>query len=149
MKHESDGDTNYGWCTCDNPKKIDTRTGRIGNKRTSSDHSDYSIIKISQNTEKGPGDSGRIAASQNPVRNRQITLMRKNLKGVNNNNLEFKKRVNQFWISQKEKLINYWISPFFDVTGHVKPTLLLWAGLNTASLFKRFDIRYSNQIQII
>ena len=31
-------------------------TGRLGNKRTRVNHPDYSIIKISQNSEKVPGD---------------------------------------------------------------------------------------------
>ena len=35
-----------------------TDTGGYGNKRTSGDHSDYSITKIGQNTENSPGDSG-------------------------------------------------------------------------------------------
>ena len=38
------------------PKGLIKRTGRLGNKRTSGDHPDDSIIKIGQNTEKIPGD---------------------------------------------------------------------------------------------
>ena len=45
-KHEGDDDTNCGWYTWDNPKRIGKETGRLGNKRASRDHPDYSIIKI-------------------------------------------------------------------------------------------------------
>ena len=53
MEHESNCDTNYYWCTWNNPSKISKETG---NKRTSGDHPDYKIIKISQNTKKRAGD---------------------------------------------------------------------------------------------
>ena len=49
--------------------------GRHRNQWTSSDHPDYSIIKIRQNTEKSPGDLRRLAVTQTPVRNRQLTLV--------------------------------------------------------------------------
>ena len=38
MEHEDDGDTNCVWCTWDNPQKIGKETGKLGNKRTSTDH---------------------------------------------------------------------------------------------------------------
>ena len=41
---------------------------RVGNKRMSRDHPNYSIVKISQNTEKSPGDLKRLAISQTPVK---------------------------------------------------------------------------------
>ena len=46
MNHEGDGDTSCGWCTWDDPKKIGKGTGRLGSKRTSRDHLDYSITMI-------------------------------------------------------------------------------------------------------
>ena len=49
----TDGDRNCGWCFWDNSQRIDKG---IGSKSTNRDHPDYSIIKIGQNTEKGPGD---------------------------------------------------------------------------------------------
>ena len=67
-------------------QKIGKGIGGLGNKRTSRDHSDYSITKICQNTEKSPGDLRRLAVSQTPVRNHLLTLVRKTLKGTNNNN---------------------------------------------------------------
>ena len=33
---------------------IDARTGGLENKRTSRDHPNYSIVEITQNTEKNP-----------------------------------------------------------------------------------------------
>ena len=38
------------------PKITGKKTGRLGNKRTSGDHSDFSIVMIGQNTEKSPAD---------------------------------------------------------------------------------------------
>ena len=43
-------------------------SGRLGNKRISRDHPDYSIIKIDQNTEKSPGDLRRLAVIHTPVK---------------------------------------------------------------------------------
>ena len=77
MKHEGDSDTNCNWCTQNHPqrigKSIGKRIGRLGNK-TNGDHLDYSIIKISQNTEKSPGDL-RFVVTQTPVENHQLTLV--------------------------------------------------------------------------
>ena len=63
--------------------------GRLGNKRASRDHSDYSLIKIVQNTKKSPGDLKRLAVSQTPVRNNQLTVVGEILEGVNNKNDKF------------------------------------------------------------
>ena len=40
-----------------------TGTGGLGNKRTSGDHSNYSIIKNGQNTEKSPGDLRKLVVT--------------------------------------------------------------------------------------
>ena len=56
-------------------KKIIKRTGRLGNKRTSRDHSNCYIIQNSQNTEKNPRDLRRLAVTQTPVKDHQLTLM--------------------------------------------------------------------------
>ena len=53
--------------TWNNPQKIGNETGRLRNQRTSIDHPDYSIITISQNTEKSPGDLKRFAVIQTSV----------------------------------------------------------------------------------
>ena len=60
-------------------KRMGTRTGGLGNKRTSGDYPNYSIIENGQNTEKSPGDLRRLAVTQTPVKNHQLTLMRKTL----------------------------------------------------------------------
>ena len=39
------------------------------------DHPDYSIIEISQNTEKSNGDLKRLAISQTPVKDHEQTLV--------------------------------------------------------------------------
>ena len=41
----------------------------------SRDHPDYSIVDNSQNTEKSPGDLRRLAVTQTPVKDHQLTLM--------------------------------------------------------------------------
>ena len=38
-------------------------------------HSNYSIIKIGQNTEKSPGNLERLADTQAPVSNHRLTLI--------------------------------------------------------------------------
>ena len=50
-----------------NPQSIGKGAGKLGNKRTSRDHPDFSIIKIGENTEKSPGDLRRLAVTQTPV----------------------------------------------------------------------------------
>ena len=81
MEHENDGDTYCNWCTCYSYQKIDKGTGVLGNKRTSGDHPDCSIIKIDQNTKKSPGDLRRLVVTQTPVED-HLTLVRKTFKGV-------------------------------------------------------------------
>ena len=49
--------------TWSDPQRIDTRTGGLGNKRTSRDHPKDSITKIGLNTEKSPRDFRRLAVS--------------------------------------------------------------------------------------
>ena len=50
-------------------------TGGFGNKRTSGDHLNYSIVEIGKNTETSPGDLRKPAVTQTPEKNHQITLM--------------------------------------------------------------------------
>ena len=54
-------------------------TGGLGNKRTFGDHSGYSIIKISQNTEKRPRDFRRNVVTQTPVEDHRLKLEGKTL----------------------------------------------------------------------
>ena len=64
------------------PQRIGKGTGRLENKRISGNHSNYSIIKINQNTEKNPGELRRLAVTQTPVENHQLMLLWKTLKEV-------------------------------------------------------------------
>ena len=63
-------------------QKIGKRAGSLGNKRTIRDHTNNTTIKIIQNTEKSPGNLKRLPVAQTSVRNRQLTLAEKILKGV-------------------------------------------------------------------
>ena len=49
--------------------------GRFGSWRTSGDLPNNSIIKNGQNTVKDPGDMRRLAVTQSPVKDHQLTLM--------------------------------------------------------------------------
>ena len=80
VEYENGGDTNCDWCTRYIHQRIGTMTGGLGNKRTSGDHPNYSIIVISQNTEKSPGDLRRLAVTQTLVRNHRLTVVWKTLK---------------------------------------------------------------------
>ena len=84
MEHEGDSDTNNNWCPGNNPQKIGKGSGRLRNQRTSRNYPDNSITKISHNTEKSPGDLRRLAVTQTPEKNHQLTLVEKLLKEQNN-----------------------------------------------------------------
>ena len=75
MVHESDGDTNCNWCAWYRQQRIGSGIGRLGNKETSGDHPNYSIIKIGQNTEKSPGDLRRLAITLPPMKDPLLTLV--------------------------------------------------------------------------
>ena len=75
MEHEGDGDTNCNWCARNNPQKLCQENGRLRNQRTSGDHPDYSIIEIGQNTEKNLRDLRRLAVTQTPEKECQLTLV--------------------------------------------------------------------------
>ena len=64
MDHEGDSDASCGWCTWNNTQMIGKGTGRLENERKSKGHSDDSIIKIDQNTEKSLGDLRQLAVTQ-------------------------------------------------------------------------------------
>ena len=85
MEHESDSDTNCNWCTWHSHKRISTGTVWLRNKNTSRDHSNYSIVEITLNTEKSPGDLRRLVVTQTTVINYELTLVWKTPKWVNNN----------------------------------------------------------------
>ena len=59
-EHERDSNSNCNWCVRYSHRRICTETGGLGNKQTSGDNPDYSIIKIGPNTEKNPGNLKRL-----------------------------------------------------------------------------------------
>ena len=75
MEHESGGGANCNWFARYTYQKTGKRTGRIGNKMTSGDYPNFSIVKIGQNTEKSPEDLRRLALTQTPAENHQVTLV--------------------------------------------------------------------------
>ena len=75
LVHEDDGDTSYSWCGWNNSQRLGKGTRRTGNQRKSKDHPDYSIVEISQNTQKSPEDLKRFAITQNPVNDYLQTLV--------------------------------------------------------------------------
>ena len=56
LEHESDVYMNSNWCSQYNHQRIFKGIGGLGNKMTSGDHPNYSIVEIGQNTEKSPED---------------------------------------------------------------------------------------------
>ena len=48
---------------------------KVGSWRPSGDHPNNSITENGQNTEKSPGDLRRLAVTQSPVKDHQLTLM--------------------------------------------------------------------------
>ena len=79
MEHEGGSYTNCDWCFWYSNERIIKETGGLGIWRTIGDHPNYSIIENGQNTEKSPGDLKRLAVTQTPVKDHQLTLIRKTL----------------------------------------------------------------------
>ena len=75
MKNEGDNYTNCNWCVWNSNHRITKGTGGLGSWRTSGDHPNYYIIENGQNTEKSPGDLRRLAVTQIPVIDHQLTLI--------------------------------------------------------------------------
>ena len=73
----SDGDTNCSWRTRYCHQRTWTRNGRLGNKGTSGDHPNYSIVEIGQNTKKHPRHLRRLAVTQTPIENSQKSKKKK------------------------------------------------------------------------
>ena len=82
MENESDGDTKCNWHASYSYQKICKGTRGLGNKRTSGDHPNYSIVEIGQNSEKCPGNYRILAVTQTSVENHQLTLVWKTHKWV-------------------------------------------------------------------
>ena len=57
------------------PKWFRNTTGGTGDQRENRDHTDHSIVKIDENTEKSPGDLRRLAVTHTSVKDHQLTLV--------------------------------------------------------------------------
>ena len=79
MENENDGDTDCNWRARYSHQKIDTETGGLGNKRTSCDHQNYSIVEIDQNSKNNQGDLRRLAVTQISDEKHRLTLVWKTL----------------------------------------------------------------------
>ena len=75
MEHNGDNSTNRDWYFWYSHQRIIKRIGGLGGWRTSGDHPDYNVIENGQNTEKSPGELRRLAVTQIPVKDHQLTLM--------------------------------------------------------------------------
>ena len=62
-EHEGNGDTNCSWCHWNGSQRLGKRTREIGNQMKNQDHSDYSIVKIGQNSVKIPEGLKRLAVT--------------------------------------------------------------------------------------
>ena len=86
MEHESDGDTNCNWRAWYSLERMGTGTGGLGKKWTSSDHPNYSILEIGQNTKKSPRDLRILTITQTSGENISLRRSEKLLNESNNNN---------------------------------------------------------------
>ena len=89
-------------------QKIGKETGELGNKRTSRDHPNYSIIKISLKTKKSPGEYEETCyhsnSSEKPSANagvknsqRRMTIIITELQSVNERKQKINKCLDLAW----------------------------------------------------
>ena len=64
MDRKSDSDTNCNWYVWYSHQILGTWSRELGNKRTSGNHLNYSIVEIDQNTKKSPGNLRGLAVIQ-------------------------------------------------------------------------------------
>ena len=78
MEHESDDSTNFDWCF---GTVIEGILKGLEDLEVADEWRPYKrqLIEEGQNTEKSPGDLGRLDVTQNPVDNYQLTLIWKTL----------------------------------------------------------------------
>ena len=75
VEYESESDSYCNWRAHYSHQGTGTWTGGLGNKRTSGDNPNYSIVEMGLNTEKSPGDLRRLSVTQTPVEIDQLTLV--------------------------------------------------------------------------
>ena len=64
MEHESDGDTNSNYCARYSHQRLGSATEEFGNKRTSGDDPNNSIVEIAKNAKKSSRDLRRLVVTQ-------------------------------------------------------------------------------------
>ena len=64
IKHKCDGGINYICDSLNDSQKLGKGGGRVRNRRRSREYPNYSIIEVSQNTERRPGNLRRFANAQ-------------------------------------------------------------------------------------
>ena len=75
VEHDSDHCANFDWCIWHNNKRIIKRLGGLGSWRTGRDYRNDNIAENGQNPETSPRDLRRLAVTQTPEKNHQLTLM--------------------------------------------------------------------------
>ena len=75
LEHESDNYTNCDWYFWYTHQRIIKEIGELENKTTWGDYPNYYIIENWETTEKSPGDLRRLAVTQSPVKDDQLTKM--------------------------------------------------------------------------
>ena len=81
MKYENDIEINCNWCSWNHPQKNWNGVKRLEIQRKNRDHPNYTIAKISQNTEECPGELRSLAVIQTLEKGHQLRLIWKNLQG--------------------------------------------------------------------
>ena len=81
-------DTNQSWQVWNGPQRHGKGARRAEKFRSNWEYLDNSIHDIGHNTEKSPGDLRRLAVTQTPMKDHQLTLMWKTLKKYHMNKTE-------------------------------------------------------------
>ena len=63
VEYESDGDANGSRSTWNGPQRLEKETDGFWNQRKNQYHSEHYIIKVGYNTQRSPGNLGRLAVT--------------------------------------------------------------------------------------
>ena len=74
-EYEGDGYINCKWGVKNGPQRLGKKNEGIEDLRKNVVHPDQSIVKIGLNTERSPRNLRRLAVTQTPVKDHQLTLM--------------------------------------------------------------------------
>ena len=77
MEHGGDDDTNYSWHARNSSQGLGKKTGRNENQMKTRKLTDNSIAKIILNIPMSPGNSRRLAVTQTPVKDEQLSWWEK------------------------------------------------------------------------